>query len=301
MRDLPLNGLRVLASVLESGGIRAAARALSLSPSVVHRHLRELEARVGTPLVERSGNRLRFTAAGQRLGRVSAEALGELAVAVDSTIEDRRPNELVVATTESFAANWLLPRLARFPAAKRRYVISLKTDQRLSRIPRDADFAIRLGAYVDESLPAVDPLMDEIMVPVACAEMAERLQEAAAAEVVRLPLLHDRDPQVSWRRWCSAMGVDPNDARSGSRLSSSALVLRAAELGLGIALARRRLAEEALADRRLVELRHLAVPIGTAYWLVRRPVPRAAEQVVIAWLRQEAASNAHGSNTTANA
>src|SRR4029450_8639361 len=102
MRELPLNGLRVLAATLEAGGVRAASRFLQLSPSVVHRHLRELEARIGVPLIERgSGRKLRFTAAGQRLGRIAAETLGELAVAVEATIEDRRADDTVIRTTRT--------------------------------------------------------------------------------------------------------------------------------------------------------------------------------------------------------
>jgi DNA-binding transcriptional LysR family regulator len=287
MRDLPLNGLRVLAALLEAGGVRAAGRALQLSPSVVHRHLRELEARIGTPLTERTGNRLRFTAAGQRLGRIAAETLGELAVGVEAAREDRRPNEVVIATTESFAANWLLPRLARFEPGRRRFTISLKTDQRLSRIPADADLAIRLGSYVDEGQPASEPLMDEVMVPVVAIDVVSAFKRPE--NVLALPLLHDRDPQVSWRRWCGAMGVDPDLARAGARMTSSALVLSAAALGLGTALARRRLAEFDLASGRLVELSEFAVPIGPAYWIVRRSVPRSAEQELIDWLKAEAA------------
>ena len=288
MLDLPLNGLRVLAAIVETGGIRAAARYLGLSPSVVHRHLRELEARIGVVLVERGKGKLRFTAAGQRLGHISAQSLGELAVGVDAAREDRRPNEVVIATTESFAATWLLPRLAQFEGARGRFSISLKTDQRLSRIPTDADLAIRLGSYVDDSQPACDPFMDEQMVPVLAPELAEQLaSNGQPGAVLALPLLHDRDPQVSWRRWCGVIGADPNMARAGPRMTSSALVQKAAALGMGVALARRRMAEAALASGRLVELTRFAVPIGTAYWIVRRPAPRSAEQFVIDWLKQQ--------------
>lgn len=292
MRDLPLNGLRVLAATLEAGGVRAASRFLQLSPSVVHRHLRELEARIGVELVERGGGKLRFTAAGQRLGRLAAETLSELAVGVEATSEDRRPNEVVVATTESFAGRWLLPRLARFDAARGRYTVSIKTDQRLSRIPADADIAIRLGSYVDDSQPASEPFMDEVMVPVLSRDLAAKTGALDRAEaVLQLPLLHDRDPQVSWRRWCGAVGADPDAARSGARLTSSALVQAAAALGMGVGLARRRLAGPDIAAGQLIELAHFAVAIGTAYWIVRRPVPRAAEQFVLDWLRREAGTS----------
>jgi LysR family glycine cleavage system transcriptional activator len=292
MRDLPLNGLRVLAATLEAGGVRAAARYLALSPSVVHRHLRDLELRIGVPLLERGGGKLRFTAAGQRLGRIAAETIGELAVGVEATREDRRPNEVVIATTESFAATWLLPRLARLEAARGRFTVSLKTDQRLSRIPTDADLAIRLASYVDDSQPASEPLMDDVMVPVLSPDLAATAGPLERPDaVLRLPLLHDRDAQVSWRRWCGAIGADPDTARSGARLTSSALIQSAAALGMGVGLARRRLAEPDISSGRLIELPDFAVAIGTAYWIVRRPKPRAAEQFVLDWLRREADGN----------
>ena len=290
MLDLPLNGLRVLAAILETGGIRAAARFLGLSPSVVHRHLRELEARIGVDLVERGRGKLHFTAIGQRLGRIASQTLGELAVGVDAAREDRRPNEVIIATTESFASTWLLPRLAQFEPSRGRYVISMKTDQRLSRIPADADIAIRLGSYVDDS-QASDAFMDEELVPVLAPELAERLVSLdRPADILALTLLHDRDPQVSWRRWCGLFGVDPNVARPGPRFTSTALVQSAAALGMGVALARRRMAEADLASGRLVALSQFAVPIGTAYWIVRRPKPRSAEQFVIDWLKEQAAA-----------
>lgn len=290
MLDLPLNGLRVLAAVLETGGIRAAARFLGLSPSVVHRHLRELEVRIGVELVERGRGKLRFTATGQRLGRIASQTLGELAVGVDAAREDRRPNEVTIATTESFASTWLLPRLAQFESARGRHVISIKTDQRLSRVPMDADIAIRLGSYVEDS-QASDAFMDEQLVPVLAPELAERLETAERpAAILAFTLLHDRDPQVSWRRWCGVFGIDPGLARPGPRFTSTALVQAAAALGMGVALARRRMAEADLASGHLVALDQFAVPIGTAYWIVRRSKPRSAEQFVIDWLKEQAAA-----------
>lgn len=290
MLDLPLNGLRVLAAVLETGGIRAAARFLGLSPSVVHRHLRELEARIGVDLVERGRVKLRFTATGQRLGRIAAQTLGELAVGVDAAREDRRPNEVVIATTESFAATWLLPRLAQFERAHGRYVISIKTDQRLSRIPTEADIAIRLGSYVEDS-QASEAFMDEQLVPVLAPGLAERLvSHDRPVAILALTLLHDRDPQVSWRRWCGVFGIDPGLVPPGPRITSTALVQTAAALGMGVALARRRMAEADLASGRLVALNQFAVPIGTAYWILRRSKPRSAEQFVIDWLKEQAAA-----------
>jgi LysR family glycine cleavage system transcriptional activator len=203
--------------------------------------------------------------------------------------EDRRPNHVVIATTESFALTWLLPRLVRFHAEHPTYVVSLRTDHRLSNIPRDADMAIRMGGTVDAAGATVVPLMDDIMMPVISAQMAGQVGAPVRPEsVLQFPHLHDRDAQASWRRWSAAVGLDYGALREGPRLTSSALVLAAASKGLGIAVARRRLAEELIASGQLVELASLGVPMGTAYWLVRRDSPRSAEQFVIDWLQREA-------------
>lgn len=62
-----LRGLAVFAAVADAGSFRAAARALSLSPSVVSHHVAELERRVGVPLLHRTTRRLALTPDGERL------------------------------------------------------------------------------------------------------------------------------------------------------------------------------------------------------------------------------------------
>jgi len=52
--------MAVFAKVAELGWFRAAARALSLSPSVVSHHVSELEAHLSLPLLYRSTRRLQL-------------------------------------------------------------------------------------------------------------------------------------------------------------------------------------------------------------------------------------------------
>ena len=62
-----LRALAVFAKVADLGSFRAAARALSLSPSVVSHHVSELEARLEAPLLYRSTRRLALTPDGEKL------------------------------------------------------------------------------------------------------------------------------------------------------------------------------------------------------------------------------------------
>lgn len=62
-----LRPLAVFAKTAELGSFRAAARALSLSPSVVSYHVSELERRLALPLIYRTTRRLSLTADGEKL------------------------------------------------------------------------------------------------------------------------------------------------------------------------------------------------------------------------------------------
>ena len=112
MRNLPLNALRAFVAVHQTGGIRPAGRMLGVAHSAVARHLRELEALLGIPLIEpeRDGRALAFTAAGETLGVSASSAFG----ALDGTwreLRERRPaNAVTISAAPSVAALWLLPR-----------------------------------------------------------------------------------------------------------------------------------------------------------------------------------------------
>ncbi|TLY69658.1 MAG: LysR family transcriptional regulator, partial [Gammaproteobacteria bacterium] len=110
-------------------------------------------------------------------------------------------------------------------------------------------------------------------------------------ELCRMRLLHDRDPNTSWQLWRQKYGPAALDVRRGPRFASSDLLLRAAAQGLGVALARHRLAQEDLASGALVRpFETRVIDLGAAYWIVRPRggAPREAVTILLAWLRRQA-------------
>ncbi len=289
MKDLPLNALRALAAVYETGGIRPAGRRLGVTHSAVSRHLNDLEKLLGVALFQKAGAALplTFTPQGEMLGKSALACLTELETSVTAVREARQGNSVVVATTPSFAIRWLLPRLPAFEEHHPSIEVSLLVDQR-TRAPGEdnADLAIRMGRRPrGEDLCA--PLMDDTLFPVASpayvAKHGGRLKGAR--------LLHDRDPSAHWDVWRRAHGPEDLDTRKGSRYSSSDLVLKAAEQGMGVALARGRLAASSLAAGTLVRvLPNVEVQVKSAYWLIPAPqaVERHAVQQLVSWLKEEA-------------
>jgi LysR family glycine cleavage system transcriptional activator len=294
MDALPLNALRVLAAVDREGGVRPAARALSVSHSAVSRHLAELERWLGVPVLarERGRRELGLTGAGRRLATATAGALGDLERVVAGIREQRSAYAVSISTTPSFAVRWLLPRLPRLERAHPRLEVSVRVEQAVeSATAFDGDFAIRTGGGAWPGFDA-HPLMDDLLFPVMGAREWEDAGRPHRVDALRsLRLLHDRDPRASWARWRDAHGPGSLDVRSGPRFSSSDLVLRAAARGLGVALAHGRLADEDLATGALVRpFGEAAIELGTLYWLVApsTTAPTAAARTVMAWLRHEA-------------
>ncbi|MEM6409687.1 MAG: LysR substrate-binding domain-containing protein [Pseudomonadota bacterium] len=293
MRNLPLTALRALAAVYETGGIRPAGRLLGVQHSAVSRSLRDLEAWLEIDLFEKeTGHRtLRFTAQGTALGQAALVALNDLDAAILKTREGLGTNSVTVATTPSVAARWLLPRLPLLSEAHPRIEVSILVDQAL-KTPRatGADINIRMGSRPPDHLDP-RPMMDEALFPVVAPKYWTDLgQPSQIEELTGLTLLHDRDPNASWSMWRSKFGPRRLDIRRGPRMTSSDLVLRAAEQGQGVALARGQLSKDSLANGTLMRLfGSTQIEIGTNYWLIANPETkhRRAVQAVTQWLLTE--------------
>lgn len=293
MKDLPLNALRAFALAIEHGGVRAAARELGIAHSSVSRHLTELEGWLCVPLFERESGRRGWqpTAQAQALGHAAFAGLRDIEAAAAAVREARSPFAVTVSTTPSLAARWLLPRLPALERAHPRIELSVMVNQRLDDLAgTDIDLALRMGSGPWPGLHG-ESLMDDVLFPV----MSPALWRASGrptkpADLGSLRLLHDRDPQASWERWRQAFGPPVLALQRGPRFTSSDLLLRAAQQGQGIALARARLAQDELAAGTLVRpFGELELRIADAYWIVRnmRP-PRHAVATVASWLRQQA-------------
>lgn len=297
MRDLPLHALRAFAAVYSSGGVRAAARELGIAHSSVSRHLAELDAWLGVALVRETGSQRRaltFTPQGEALGRAALAGLREIERVAASLREAKSGNSVTIAATPSFAVRWLLPRLPAFEESHPRIEVSLLVDQKLSDPGSgDIDLAIRMGAGQWSDVRC-EPLMDDALYPVMSPAFWKRAgRPDKPAGLLRLRLLHDRDPQTTWETWRRMHGPKSLDVRSGPRFASSDLVLRAAAQGQGVALARHRLAMDDVAAGVLVRpIERLSVELGPAYWIVlaERSRPRTATSTVIDWLKSQAAT-----------
>jgi len=268
-----------------------AAGELNLTASAVSHHVRKLEARLGVALFHRHARGVLLTPAGRQLADATGSTLADLDDVIGSLRAGRGDNELVrVVTLHSWSCGWLLPRLPSFAAMHPGIRLSIETGFALSRFEDGGpDLGIRHGGGHWPGLTAY-LLMPENLFPVASPSMAGLDSLRSPADIARMPLIGDAGRQ-GWHDWFRAAKVRGAIPDERYRFSDSNAALNAAALGLGIALARDRIAEPLLESRRLVQLPGPALRARWAYYLIHPAHRRLrdAAQRFADWLRAEAA------------
>lgn len=293
MRPLPLQALAAFHAVVRHGGVRAAARALGIAHSAVSRRIGELERVTGTPLLApraHPGDPMRLTARGQALATAVDASFAQLESALAAESRKQGARELVISTTDSFATRWLLPRLPQFRQLHPRIRLSVSVRAEVVDLAREqVDVALRMG---NGPWPHARPWMDDVLIPVVSPSLLRGRKSWPLKALSELPLLHDLDPNAAWARWRDERGPKHLDVQAGQAFHSSHLVIEAAVQGLGVALARRRLAQRDLDTGALVQpFGPYAIRLPQAYWIVLRP-GREGSAVVrrfVEWLEGQAA------------
>ncbi|HKS58774.1 MAG TPA: LysR family transcriptional regulator [Steroidobacteraceae bacterium] len=111
-----LTSMQVFVSVAETGSFTAAAAAMGISATMVGKHIRMLEKRLGGPLIERTTRRQALTQTGKLYLERARQALAAVAAA-ESAAEEMasEPRGLLrVHATVSLGAHVIAPLVARY-------------------------------------------------------------------------------------------------------------------------------------------------------------------------------------------
>ena len=221
-----------------SGSTLAAAKALRLSQSTVHRRIEELEKRLGQQLVTRHPTGYRLTELGEEL-RTYAER-------VEDTVADfeRRASAwtkdvrgtIKVTCPEAVGSRLLASGLidkfnARYPALRVEFVMS---DKNLDLAKGQADVAFRGVAPVDEALIG-RKIADSLWAVYASQSYVKRYGGPKRADDINrhsIVLFDGKMRDHHSARWL--LSVAPN-ARIAARASSLPAILLAVKSGAGLA------------------------------------------------------------------
>ena len=294
----------VLPSLDLLAGFEAAARHLSftkageelfITQSAVSRQIKELEDQLGVSLFHRRHRALQLTEAGQQFYAAAAQVLTTMRTATSRLRAQGGKRPLAVTTTASFAALWLIPRLAGFRRRHPDVDVRITADTRVQDLERDGlDLAIRHGSAALAGPDAVR-LFGERVFPVCSPKLLKKNPLREPADLKNHTLLQYDDPEVRhpwlhWKTWLEIARIP--DLRPAGTLSFSGYeqIIPAAVAGHGVALGRSPLVKDLLVSKELVApFKSSADPARAYYAIVSKNAagrPEVAD--FVEWLQHEA-------------
>jgi LysR family glycine cleavage system transcriptional activator len=270
MRRLPpLTAARVFEAAARHENFTRAAAELGMTQAAVSYQIRVLEERLGVPLFLRSKRRVTLSDAGRRAAPLVARAFDTLEDAFGAVVAEDE-GVLAISTTQTFASNWIAPRLGAFQLARPELAVRLHTENRVIDFAREEiDVAIRstLGA------PSWPGLRSHFLfrlhsTPIASAGFRDAHAIETPSDLLRVARLSPADEW--WSFWFRAAGIEvPESERGGGiRFDAQAMEGQAALSGAGVSMLTPLFWRAELASGRLVQLFDLISFEGPGYWLV---------------------------------
>jgi len=288
-----LPSVRVFEAAARHENFTLAAGELGMTQAAVSYQIRLLEERLGVPLFVRSKRRVTLSEAGRRLAPIVSDAFDRLSEGFSGLV-DEDESVLAISTAQTFASNWLAPRLGGFQIARPELAVRLLTSNAMTDFARDdVDVAVRMGSGPWPGLRQ-HFLFCLYATPLCTTEFRDRHRLERPEDLLRVPRLNAHD--WWWKPWLEEAGVELEDEppRQGIRLDSQALEGNAALAGHGVGLLTPLYWRGELAAGRLVQPFDLVVVSGPALWLVypEHKRGRAKIRAFRDWLLAEMAAEA---------
>lgn len=152
-----LAGMAMFVRVVESGSFRAAAVISEVSPTMVAKHVRTIEQRLGARLLHRTTRRQQLTEVGrlyyERCKQVLAEV--ELAEASASELQASPRGQVRLVAPVSFGSQSLVPALTAYLDRHPEVSVELTLDNRVPDLINEGyELGIHIGAINNDGLVA---------------------------------------------------------------------------------------------------------------------------------------------------
>ncbi|MET0312906.1 MAG: LysR family transcriptional regulator [Hansschlegelia sp.] len=279
IRSLTLKQLRARAAVADTGAVSAAARRLSVTPPAVTMQVQLLEAAVGLPLLDRSGDRFRPTDAGREVfeavGRIET-AIRDCVAALEAMkgLEGGRVSVAIVSTAKYFAPM----ALGAFARAHPKVELTLSVGNRAEVLDllRSDQVDVAIMGRPPEDLDNVRAVIGDhphIVIASPDHPLASRTRLPATALSGQTFLMRESGsgPRGRVERRFEKEGVRP---KIGMEIGSNETIKQAVIAGLGLAFISAHTVAAEIEDGRLVQLDVVGLPVMRQWHVVRRSAKR---------------------------
>lgn len=254
-----LAGIEAFVRVVEAGSFVRAAERLQLSTSALSQRVADLEAHLGTRLLNRTTRRLSLTESGQAFFERSVALLADLdeAEQLASLTAASPRGTLKITCAHAIGVQRLAPAIARIgrehPALRFDVVVS---DRVVDLVEEGFDLALRIGTIGSEQLVARKLGEMQLLMCASPAYLKRRGTPKRVADLAQHDLLtyaYSRTPRV-WVLTGPAGERIEVKAAGSLHANSGEVLVAAAAAGQGIVLETDFHVAQALADGRLVRV-----------------------------------------------
>lgn len=283
----PLSALRAFAAYAQTGSLAQAGAALNVSHAAISQQMRGLETHLGLALVDRSGRQMALTAEGAALASALHDGFDRMLETIEALTGANADRPLHIACTPSFAANWLMPRLAGFRAQHPDINLVIDPNPALTDPkPDGTDVALRFGTGPWPGLEN-QPLMPAPLVVVGAPQLFPDGPPEHPRDLLSLPWLREIGTSET-SQWLLMRGVEELYGAAVTQVPGN-LMIDGARQGQGVAVTTRLAVEGDLAAGTLLALFEDDTQ-GAGYHIVTRPGPlRPPLRAFVTWLRKETA------------
>jgi len=277
--------LRAFTALAETRSMSLAGDLLNVSHAAISQQVRALEGHLNLKLVTKDGRGVALTPDGARLGQTLREAFGTIAAEIGDMTGADALRPLQITTTPSFAAGWLMPRIAEFQLRHPNSELMVNPTSSLVEVtPGGVDLAIRYGNG-DWPGYGVELLLPSDFQIMGARRLIGDRQISSPQDLLDFHWLQELGTNEV-DTWLHDHGVTEARTRGITHLPGN-LLLDGLRAGQGIAATARSFVEADIARGDLVVL-YEDMNIGWGYFMVTRSGPmRPPLREFVRWLRSQ--------------
>ncbi len=233
--------LHALIALSHNENISKAAQELNVTQSAVSQALKNLENKVGFPVITRQGKLVTLTENGMRLAKVAKQYLKRIEETIEQIHLENHDikGKLHVGSLYGLGKTWLSSRMLDFLSAYPELEVRLSMDFPETIIKRFEQHEIDCLIMPEYLVPAfADKLeLHSEFTTLVFSEKFNITKTTDLKEILSLPIIFYENNDPNFYRWCrEKFGVVPRNIRPRLVVNSFGQMLQAVNEGLGIAV-----------------------------------------------------------------
>lgn len=233
--------LQVLIALSRSENISKAAEELNVTQSAVSQALKNLEAKVGFPIVARQGKSMVLTENGLRLAKVAKQFFSRIEETIEQIhLENSQiTGKVHVGSLYGLGKTWLSTRMMDFMNAYPDLEVRLSMDFPETIIKKFEQHDIDCLIMPEHLVPAFAEKMDlhSEHATLVFHENSGISRETELKDILQRPIIFYENNDPNFYRWCrEKFGVVPRNIKPRLVVNSFGQMLQAVNAGLGVAV-----------------------------------------------------------------